>query len=59
MSAHGNGAAPNGHSSLLTDERKLADLVGWASVGLGVPQATSPGRFDRFIGIRPDTKPRC
>jgi uncharacterized membrane protein len=59
MSAHGNGAASNGHSGLLTDERKLAELLGWASVGLGVPQATSPGRFDRFIGIRPEAKPRA
>lgn len=59
MSADGNGAATNGHSSLLTDERKLAELLGWASVGLGVPQATSPRRFDRFIGIRPDAKPRA
>lgn len=42
MSAHGNGAATNGHSSPLTDERKLAELLGWASVGLGVPQVTSP-----------------
>jgi uncharacterized membrane protein len=57
--AHGNGGAPNGHSNVLTDERKLAELLGWASLGLGVPQTTSPGRFDRLIGVRPDTKPRA
>jgi len=58
-SAHGNGAAPNGPSNVLLDERKLAELLGWASLGLGLPETTSPGRFDRFIGVRPDAKPRA
>jgi uncharacterized membrane protein len=60
MSAtHEDVAAANGHGNLLADERKLAALLGWASLGLGVPQTTSPGRFDRFIGVRPDAKPRA
>jgi uncharacterized membrane protein len=31
---------------------RLADVLGWASLGLGVPQLVAPGRFARAIGIR-------
>jgi uncharacterized membrane protein len=33
------------------DER-LADLLGWASLALGVPQTSAPGRFAEAIGVR-------
>jgi uncharacterized membrane protein len=38
--------------------RTLADALGWASLGLGVPQVVAPGRFARFLGIRDDAKTR-
>ena len=40
-------------------EKALADVLGWASMGLGVPQTLSPGRFDRFIGVEPDQETRA
>jgi uncharacterized membrane protein len=58
--AAGNGSAPKAHvdRGVLADERKLAELLGWASLGLGLPEVATPGRFDRLIGIRPDPQPR-
>jgi uncharacterized membrane protein len=38
--------------------QKLADALGWASLGLGVPQTIAPGAFDRLIGVKPEPKPR-
>ncbi len=40
-------------------ERALADFLGWASFGLGVPQTLAPGHFDRSIGIEPDARARA
>jgi uncharacterized membrane protein len=40
-------------------ELKLARALGWGSLGLGIPQITMPGRFDRAIGIRPDMEARA
>ena len=39
-------------------ERTLAQLLGYASMGLGVPQTLAPGRFDRLIGVEPDAQSR-
>ena len=57
-----NGSGPA--ASATTDggksrEQALADILGWASIGLGVPQTLSPGRFDRFIGVKPDRRSRA
>jgi uncharacterized membrane protein len=57
--SNGSRSATSAESGARTDEQRLAELLGWASLGLGVSQATSPGRFDRFIGVRPDPKPRA
>jgi hypothetical protein len=38
--------------------QELARFLGWASLGLGVPQTTMPGRFDRAIGIEDDDRAR-
>lgn len=35
---------------------KLAAGLGWASLGLGVPQTLAPRRFAEAIGVRPDDK---
>ena len=40
-------------------EEKLAVLLGWASLGLGLPQTLSPGRFDHLIGIKPTARSRA
>ncbi|HEY4427527.1 MAG TPA: SRPBCC family protein [Solirubrobacteraceae bacterium] len=39
--------------------RRLADLLGWASIGLGVPQVSTPRSFDRAIGVVPDREARA
>jgi hypothetical protein len=36
----------------------LAQALGWASLGLGIPQTLMPGRFARAIGIRDDSRSR-
>jgi hypothetical protein len=36
-----------------TDEQ-LPELLGWASLGLGIPMTFMTERFDRSIGVRPD-----
>ncbi|MEA2184311.1 MAG: hypothetical protein QOF69_3496 [Solirubrobacteraceae bacterium] len=56
---NGSGSGADAKRAVLTDERKLAELLGWASLGLGLPEVASPGRFDRLIGVRPDPKPRA
>jgi uncharacterized membrane protein len=33
---------------------RLADVLGWASLGLGVPQTSAPERFAESIGVRRD-----
>jgi uncharacterized membrane protein len=33
---------------------RLADVLGWASLGLGVPQTSTPDRFAESIGVRGD-----
>lgn len=35
---------------------KLANALGWASVGLGVPQTLAPRRFAEAVGVRPDDR---
>src|SRR3954469_25371330 len=37
----------------------LAQGLGWASLGLGVPMTTMPGPFVELLGIRPDAKTRA
>ena len=62
-----NGARANGSDPATGEatvsgkppEKALAQFLGWASLGLGVPQTLSPGRFDRFIGIEPDANSRA
>ena len=34
-------------------DEKLASALGWASLGLGVPQTIAPRRFAEAIGVRP------
>jgi uncharacterized membrane protein len=57
-----NGSSPAGTTASAdhraTSPDALAEALGWASLGLGVPQVTMPGRFDRAIGIRPGLEPR-
>jgi hypothetical protein len=36
----------------------VAHGLGWASLGLGIPQVVMPGRFARAIGIKDDTAAR-
>ena len=37
-------------------DEKLAAGLGWASLGLGVPQTLAPRRFAEAIGVRPDDR---
>jgi uncharacterized membrane protein len=53
------GATTEGAGSRSPSLDALARGLGWASLGLGVPQVTTPGRFDRAIGIRPGLEPRA
>lgn len=39
-------------------EKKLANSLGWLSLGLGVPQVIMPGRVARLIGVRDDRQAR-
>jgi uncharacterized membrane protein len=39
-------------------EDPLPNMLGWGSLGLGIPQTTMPGRFDAAIGIEADAKSR-
>lgn len=43
----------------MSQEEKLAEALGWASLALGVPQTVAPGAFDRLIGVEPGPKPRA
>jgi hypothetical protein len=47
---------PEGRSMEIQD---VARGLGWASVALGVPQVTMPGRFVRAIGVRDDRESRA
>lgn len=38
---------------------RLAQFLGWASLGLGIPQTFMPGRFARAIGVRDDVETRA
>jgi uncharacterized membrane protein len=40
-------------------DQRLAQFLGWASLGLGIPQITMPGRFARSIGVRDDARSRA
>ncbi|MEA2290332.1 MAG: hypothetical protein QOD55_2329 [Solirubrobacteraceae bacterium] len=56
----GSGTAEQPHAQEGTSPiGTLAEVLGWASLGLGVPQVTTPGRFVRVIGVRPDGKSRA
>jgi uncharacterized membrane protein len=37
-------------------EDPLPNMLGWGSLGLGIPQTTMPSRFDQAIGVQPDAK---
>jgi uncharacterized membrane protein len=37
----------------------LPRALGWASLGLGIPQVSVPGAFARAIGVRPDDEARA
>lgn len=58
------GSGANGSGPAATDggrppEQTLSQILGIASMGLGLPQTLSPGRFDRLIGVRPDRRTRA
>ena len=59
MSAASNGGAGDATGNGRVSEKALATSLGLASLGLGVPQALSPGRFDRLIGVEPDSQRRA
>jgi uncharacterized membrane protein len=40
-------------------EDAVANALGWGSLGLGIPQLLTPGRFDEAIGVQPDAKSRA
>jgi uncharacterized membrane protein len=40
-------------------EGDLARILGWFSLGLGVPQTVAPGRVNRLIGVRDDRTSRA
>lgn len=48
-------AACRGSPSGMRD-KKLAAGLGWASLGLGVPQTLAPRRFAEAVGVRPDDR---
>ena len=54
-----NGAGPAAESGGRPTEQTLSEILGVASIGLGVPQTLSPGRFDRLIGVKPDQRARA
>jgi uncharacterized membrane protein len=52
-------AVTNGSASRGTHEDPLPNILGWGSLGLGVPQMTSPGRFAESIGVQADAESRA
>src|SRR4051794_20388189 len=40
-------------------EEKLADAMGWASLGLGLALVAAPGRLNRLVGIRDEASTRA
>jgi uncharacterized membrane protein len=48
----------NGTRSSEPREDSLPNILGWGSLGLGVPQTTAPGRFLESIGIKDDAESR-
>lgn len=62
ISSHGNGSGPSEGASSeggRSPEMAMADLLGWASLGLGVPQTVAPASFDRAIGVEPSDESRA
>jgi uncharacterized membrane protein len=51
-------ARTNGSGAHASREDPLPTLLGWGSLGLGVPQTTAPGRFAESIGIKDDAETR-
>jgi uncharacterized membrane protein len=51
-------APTNGSGAHASREDPLPNLLGWGSIGLGVPQTTAPGRFAESIGIKDDAETR-
>jgi uncharacterized membrane protein len=39
-------------------EGEITRMLGWFSLGLGVPQTVAPGRVNRLIGVRDDSRSR-
>lgn len=58
-SANGSGPAASAPGEGKRPERTMADLLGWASLGLGLPETLSPGRVDRLIGVEPNSQNRA
>ena len=48
----------NGHQQNGRGPQRLARALGWASLGLGVPQTLAPQRFDRAVGVQPTDRAR-
>jgi uncharacterized membrane protein len=43
---------------LAMDEERLANALGWFSIGLGLAEVTAPGSVARLIGVRDDERNR-
>ena len=60
----GNGSAPTLPDAppsvprVPSPEGEITRLLGWFSLGLGVPQTVAPGRVNRLIGVRDDSNSR-
>jgi uncharacterized membrane protein len=52
-------AATDGSGPHTTREDSLPNILGWGSLGLGVPQTTTPGRFAESIGVQSDSESRA
>jgi uncharacterized membrane protein len=51
--------ARDGSGPSVMREDPLPNMLGWGSLGLGVPQMTTPGRFAESIGVESDAKSRA
>jgi uncharacterized membrane protein len=56
-SRDGDRASRNG-GLLAMDEERLANALGWFSIGLGLAEATAPGSVARLIGVSDDGRNR-
>src|ERR687892_1299464 len=53
----GDRAAQNG-GLLAMDEERLANALGWFSIGLGLAEVAAPGTVARLVGVRDDDRNR-